>query len=59
MLTEKGNYAKKPDSALVRAKVAEINRLCGGKVQIEEWEHNGQGGLRVLMTWRYQTGESL
>ena len=43
----------KPDIAAIREKVAEIQREHGGKAQIEEWEHNGQGGLRVLITWRY------
>ena len=44
----------KPDIAAIREKVAELNRLFGGKTQIEEWVHNDQGGLRVLITWRYE-----
>ena len=44
----------KPDIVAIREKVAELNHLFGGKTQIEEWEHNDQGGLRVLITWRYE-----
>ena len=45
----------KPEIVAIRKKVEELNKLFGGKTQIEEWAHHNQGGLRILITWRYET----
>ena len=45
---------KKPDIEAIRREVEKIKAAYGGKVQFEEWWNQNQGGLRLLMTWRYQ-----
>lgn len=45
----------KPNITEIRRQATELANSYGGKVQVKDWEYKEQGGLRVLITWRWSS----
>ena len=51
---EEAKFTPKPDMVNLRKEVEAIIKSFGGKLQIEDWQTANDGGIRILMTWRYR-----